>query len=92
MDVIHNEDASRFEIRDAGGVAVLEYQREGDRVVMTHTEVPEAIEGSGYGSALAKTALAWAREQGLRVEPVCPFVNAYVRKRAAEYRDLVGAL
>lgn len=91
MNVVHDENANRFEIHDAAGVAVLEYLREGDRVVMTHTQVPEAIEGNGYGSELARTALAWAREQGLRVHPVCPFVHAYVRKHAGEYRDLVGA-
>ncbi|HEX2716842.1 MAG TPA: GNAT family N-acetyltransferase [Gemmatimonadaceae bacterium] len=92
MNVTHNEGANRFEIETAAGIAVLEYMRDGDKVVMTHTAVPEAAEGRGVGSELARTALAWAREQGLRVHPVCPFVHGYVRKHAAEYRDLVGAV
>ncbi len=88
--VTHNPDASRFEIDDPAGLAVLEYLREGDRVVMTHTEVPVAVEGRGYGSALAEAALAWVRESGLRVVPACPFVNAFVR-RNRDYQDLVAA-
>ena len=88
--VTHNAESSRFEIDDPGGLAVLEYLRDGDRVVMTHTEVPQALEGRGYGSALAEAALAWVRESGLRVVPACPFVHAFVR-RNRDYQDLIAA-
>lgn len=84
MEVTHNESAHRFE----HGAAHLDYVRRGERVIMTHTEVPEEFEGKGVGSSLARTALDWAREQGLKVVPHCPFVETWV-KRHPEYSDLV---
>jgi predicted GNAT family acetyltransferase len=53
-----------------------------------HTRVPGELEGQGYGGALAKAALDYARANGLKVIPTCPFVSAYLR-RHKEYADLV---
>jgi uncharacterized protein len=53
-----------------------------------HTEVPDALEGRGYGAALAEAALGWAREEGATVIPSCPFVSAYITRHPA-YADLV---
>ena len=69
--------------------AIAAYQREGNRIVFTHTEVPSAIEGRGVGSALIRAALDSARDQGLEVVPQCPFVRAYI-DRHVEYRDLLA--
>jgi len=55
---------------------------------LLHTEVPPEHEGQGYGGALAKAALDYARAEKLRVIPTCPFVRAYV-KRHPEYAALV---
>jgi len=57
---------------------------------MMHTEVPDAIEGRGVGSALARTALNDARANGLTVVPSCPFVSAYIKRHPA-YLDIVDA-
>lgn len=81
-------DARRFTAHADGGVAVLEYRREGDRLRLVHTGVPEALEGKGVGSRLVRFALDQARERGLKVWPDCPFVAAYIR-RHPEYLDLV---
>ena len=88
-DVRHNEGENRFEIVTDEGTAVLEYGREGERIVYTHTKVPEAMEGRGIGSALARAALDHARAEGLAVVPQCPFVARYI-ERHKEYRDLVA--
>jgi hypothetical protein len=37
---------------------------------------------------LVRTALASARERGLKVIPICPFFAAYIRKHAEE-QDLL---
>ncbi len=87
-DVVHEEESSRFTLSRDGHVAVLEYQLFTDKVVFTHTEVPRELEGSGVGGSLVRTGLEWARERGLRVVPVCPFVAAYIR-RHPEFVDLV---
>ena len=88
-DVRHNEAASRFELVTDEGLARLDYVREGDQIVYTHTEVPEAMEGGGIGSALARAALDHARDEGLAVVAQYPFVARYI-ERHKEYRDLVA--
>ncbi len=88
--VENNEAAHRFEAKVDGDVALVAYRRSGDRIIFTHTEVPEALEGRGLGSKLAHTALDFARAQKLTVVPLCPFVAAYIR-RHREYADLVPA-
>jgi uncharacterized protein len=83
-----NEERSRFEVDAEGGVAVLDFKRDADTIVLNHTEVPPESRGGGIASRLARHALDYAREQGLTVVPRCPFVTAYLR-RHPEYRDLV---
>src|SRR5262245_46380913 len=66
----------------------LEYSRNGDAVVLLHTEVKPQFEGGGVGAALARTALDEARGAGLRVNPQCPFVARWIA-RHLEYLDAV---
>lgn len=78
----------RFEIEDQGQVAFLEYNLTGNALQLLHTEVPQTLQGKGVASELAKSALDWAREHGKRVDVICEFVGAYL-KRHPEYEDLV---
>ena len=80
--------SGRLEIERDGHVAYLEYTLAGKVLQLIHSEVPEAMRGQGVASELAHSALEWAREQGLKVDIVCPSVNAYVAKHP-EYKDLV---
>jgi uncharacterized protein len=86
--VVHNEDAGRYEMEVAGGVAIAEYVEEAGVVRFTHTEVPPAEQGRGVGSALVRGALDDVRARGLQAVPLCPFVAAFVR-RHPEYAELV---
>jgi len=86
--VKNNEEKSRFEVEVEGNVAFSEYRRVKDRIIFTHTEVPEELEGKGIGSALAKTALEFAKSEGLTVMPLCPFIAGYIH-RHPEYKPLV---
>lgn len=75
-----------------GGAAAghLLFRREGDVVVLVHTEVDPAFEGRGIGGALARFALDDIRSAGLRVRPQCPFVRSWMDKHPG-YEDLVAA-
>lgn len=84
-----NTDEKRFEIEVDGTIATLEYIEAGPRIVLAHTEVPRHLEGRGLASRLAQHGLEYARENGLRVVPICPFVLVYLR-RHPKYQDLVG--
>jgi predicted GNAT family acetyltransferase len=78
----------RFEIERNGEIAYLEYSLAGNILELIHTEVPEKLRHMGLASALAETALHWAREHNYKVDIVCPTVRQYVAKHS-EYSDLV---
>jgi len=80
--------SGRLEIERQGHVAYLEYTLAGKVLQLIHSEVPEALRGQGLGSELAHAALEWAREQGLKVDVICPSVSEYVKKHP-EYADQV---
>jgi hypothetical protein len=80
--------AGRFELERDGRVAYLEYTLSGHVLELLHTEVPDALRGTGIASALAQTALDWARENHLKVDVVCPFVAEFLQHHP-EYSDLV---
>ena len=84
-----NRAEQEFELTVDGRRAIAAYQREGDRIVFTHTAVPAALEGHGVGSRLIRGALDLVRDEGLKAVPQCPFVRAYIDKHPA-YRDLLG--
>lgn len=88
LTVTDAPDARRYEAHDSGSLAgVAAYLRTPDMIAFTHTEVDEAYEGQGVGSALARTALDEARAQGLRVVALCPFIDGWMA-RHPEYEDL----
>jgi hypothetical protein len=85
-----DEDAGRYEIRlDGRRVGLADYYRRGDVVVIPHTETSPEFGGRGLASKLVRYCLDDIRAQGLRVEPACPFVAAYIRKNP-EYADLLA--
>jgi predicted GNAT family acetyltransferase len=88
LTVHHNEAANRFEVQQDGHLAELDYRRSGNQIIFTHTGVPAELEGRGIGSALARAGLEYAKEQGLAVVPLCPFVRGYI-ERKPEYQPLV---
>nr|PZN27600.1 MAG: N-acetyltransferase [Chloroflexota bacterium] len=89
FEVRDNAAAQRFEVEIEGRLAMITYQRRGNTIVFTHTEVPPELEGRGIASRMARFALESAREQGLRVVARCPFVASYIR-RHPEYQSLLA--
>ncbi len=53
--IIDNPAESRFELALDGGLAIIAYRIEGERIVLIHTEVPQALSGqaSARGSPRA---------------------------------------
>lgn len=90
IPVIHNPAASRFEATIDGQLAICDYRRDGRTLVLPHTVVPAALQGRGVAAELVRAALAWARAEGLEVEPWCSYVAAYMH-RHPETRDLLAS-
>jgi predicted GNAT family acetyltransferase len=85
----HHRSKHRFEAREPLGTGVLVYhERKNGTLVFLHTKVPKELEGHGVAARLAKTALEYARDNGLKVVPRCPYIATYI-ERHPEFRDLV---
>ncbi len=70
--------------------ALAAYIPRADVVVFTHVETDPSFEGQGVASQLVRWALDDVRARGLRAQPQCPFVEAYIGKHLEEYGDLVA--
>ena len=89
IEVRHDAQAGRFEAMVDGRLCVCEYRRDGQVLLFTHTEVPRALAGRGIAAALVGAALAWARDEGLAVRPLCSYVALYMR-RHPQTQDLLA--
>ncbi len=89
IQLTQNVASHRYEAHVDGQLAgYCEYNLLTDAIMFTHTEVLEAFEGQGIGSAIARHVLDAARSEGKHVIPVCQFIAGYIRKHR-DYADLV---
>lgn len=84
---IDNPGRSRFELEEDGHVAYADYRREGDRLVIAYVYAPPELRGAGAAGRLMEGVLAAARDQALKVTPLCGYAAAYIR-RHPEHQDL----
>ena len=89
-DVRNSTQRHRFELEIDDEVAKAWYQRQGNVVTFTHTEVPETLAGQGIGSRLAKSALESVRAAGQKAAATCPFMAAYLKRHAGEFDDILA--
>ena len=90
IEVHDRPDLGRYEVTVDGALAgFAEYRRENDVVTFTHTEVDDAFEGQGVGSALVRGALDDVRAAGSPVRATCPFVRRWIEKHP-DYQDLLA--
>ncbi|HTU37656.1 MAG TPA: GNAT family N-acetyltransferase [Acidimicrobiales bacterium] len=75
---------SRFVVRGSDGAAELEYQLSGDRLILVHTEVPDAWEGHGVGGQLVRAAIERAAANELTLVPWCPFARRWLGEHKGE--------
>jgi uncharacterized protein len=85
----HDETLGRFSAQVHGHLCVCDYRLRDGVMFMTHTEVAPELEGQGVAAELVRAALAHARERGLKVRPLCSYVQAYMR-RHPEVQALMG--
>lgn len=74
----------RFLLEQDGATAQLVYDSEPGRLVLVHTEVPDALNGRGIGGRLVRAAIERARRTGETVVPSCPFAARWLREHDDE--------
>jgi predicted GNAT family acetyltransferase len=85
----NNKQLHRFEMDAGDDVAVAYYTLAPGIATFTHTEVPYALQGQGIASRLIRGALEQVRAEGLKVNPRCSFVSAYIA-RHPEFSGLLA--
>lgn len=85
----HDARTGRFQARVHGHLCVCDYRLRDGVMVITHTEVAPELEGQGLAAELVRAALGHARAEGIKVRPLCSYVQAYMR-RHPETQDLLA--
>ncbi|MBP5991860.1 MAG: N-acetyltransferase [Proteobacteria bacterium] len=80
ITIEHDAKAGRFFTQVHGHLCLCDYRLREGVMAITHTEVAPELEGQGIAAELVRAALAHAREQGLKVRPLCSYVQAYMRR------------
>lgn len=75
--------------RDGKTLAELSYTTAGSRVILDHTDVSDALRGTGSGKKLVIAAAQWARESNVKLMPLCPFAKS-VFDKTPEIRDVLS--
>jgi predicted GNAT family acetyltransferase len=89
-DIHHDPSRQRFETTVEGHLCTCDYQLRGDVLWVHHTGVPSPVGGRGIAAELVRATLAWAEEQGYRVQPSCSYVAAYMRRHPQTQKLLAG--
>jgi predicted GNAT family acetyltransferase len=91
MHMIEHEQSGHrgaFFIEEEGKrLAQLTYTVSGTKVILEHTEVDDALRGTGTGGKLVAAAVDWAREEDVRLLPLCPFARSVFEKHP-EFGDV----
>jgi len=58
-------------------------------IIIDHTEVAPSLKGQGIGKKLLVKIVEKAREEGLKIMPLCPFAKAMF-DRDAGLRDVLN--
>jgi predicted GNAT family acetyltransferase len=90
MSIQHHPEDQAFTAGPASNPAELAYALPAPGVIdFTHTFVPEEDRGQGQADELARTGLAYARKEHLKVRTSCEFMESFVQRHHAEYKDIL---
>lgn len=76
-------------LRDGKRLAEMTYTVAGTRVIIDHTQMDDALRGTGAGKKLVHAAVEWARAENARLLPLCPFARS-VFDKTPEYSDVLA--
>ncbi|RRJ90537.1 N-acetyltransferase [Paenimyroides tangerinum] len=80
MEIIHKEFENKgaFIAQSEGKKAgEMTYSKAGEKlIIIDHTEVDSAFGGQGVGKKMVLAAVDFARENQIKILPLCPFAKA----------------
>jgi predicted GNAT family acetyltransferase len=76
-EVVDDIANQRFVAVIDGSMARLDYELDGGRLILVHTEVPQQLGGRGLGGQLVQAGVARAVRDGLTLAPWCPYARKW---------------
>jgi len=89
LEVTHNESNHTFEVWIDGHLSKLDYIQDGKNFVITHVGVYPELRNQGIAAKIVKIGLEYAKQNSLRVVPMCSYAAAYIR-RNPQYIELTN--
>ncbi len=85
-----NGHKGSFYIEEGGKrQAEMTFSMAGDTtMIIDHTEVGDVLRGKGAGLQLVNAGVTYARENGIKIIPLCPFAKSVFDKKE-ELRDVL---
>ena len=87
--ITDNRDQGRFELDVGGQIAYANYRRQGPTLVIPYVYAPPPLRGTGASGRLMRGVMELARDEGLKVLPLCGYAAGWIRAHK-EYRDLLA--
>ncbi|MBK9153231.1 MAG: N-acetyltransferase [Chloracidobacterium sp.] len=86
----HGRKGAFFIEEDGEWVAEMTYVRRGeDTIVIDHTEVDPKLGGQGIGRRLVEAGVKFARENGFKIKPLCPYARKVIES-TPEFQDVLS--
>lgn len=82
-------EENRFYHNDESGkkLAEITWQRQGDVLYVDHTFTDPSLRGQGVAGRLVDAVTQLAREENLKIMPICPYVVSKFNKDE-QYKDI----
>ncbi|MBK9734721.1 MAG: N-acetyltransferase [Saprospiraceae bacterium] len=92
MEIQQNDDTIKgmFYVEKEGLImAEMTYVWVGKgKIIIDHTEVGESLKGMGAGKQMVSKAVDFARENKIKILPLCPFAKS-VFDKVPEFKDVL---
>jgi predicted GNAT family acetyltransferase len=92
MEILHDQTVSKgmFFIGEKNKpLAEMTYSKAGsETIIIDHTQVTDALKGQSAGKKLVTAAVEYARENKIKIIPLCPFAKS-VFEKVKEFQDVL---
>lgn len=93
MLIQHNTSETKgsfFIVENGLRIGEMTYVHAGPgKIIIDHTEVHTSQEGKGIGKKLLASTVAYARDNNLKILPLCPYAKRVMEKSPEEYKDVM---
>ena len=60
----------------------MTFSKAGDKIIVDHTIVDDSLRGQGVGRLLLNKLVEYAKNQNMKIFPLCPYVKSVFDKDA----------